>query len=377
LIAPVPIRAVRGAVAALFLVSVVSLVVVDGDSPQTNAVRTVERPTTTVPTVPPRLRFTVGKDVGTSTVVHSVLAGGADEREEPATANPVRPDQVSPDGAMVVYHRTQGGSYHGCGFAGCSTTYGASGSILVANADGTGERELTTGGFDREPRWSPVANLIAFIRHIKDGEAQRDVVALMRSSGEIVGAIPNNTGSDFDPAFSPDGERIAYAHQIPSPTERTFELRVFDIHTGDDRVLMTGIDIGRPAWSPHGGTIAAIMKTSATSVMTDQVVSVSAAGGAQRVLFTAKPAGLRATQYVCGMTVNDFPAVAAPMWSPDGSLIAFAHNQAHLTQDAQMMDIATIKPDGSDLRTIRAQPPPRCGEPMLRNYDVIGLLGWF
>ena len=89
----------------------------------------------------------------------------------------------------------------------------------MINADGTGRRQITNNVFpiDEQPAWSPDGSKIAFVSH-RPGDTNRNVY-VMNSNGS--GTAANLTENDDDPVYqghddgpswSPDGSRIVYSN---------------------------------------------------------------------------------------------------------------------------------------------------------------------
>src|SRR5439155_1723575 len=82
-----------------------------------------------------------------------------------------------------------------------------SNAIFVMNADGTGETDISKGGADHNPSWSPDGTKIAF-------ESTRDTsraeIYTMNADGTGVTRLTNNTAFDGFPSWSPDGTKIAF-----------------------------------------------------------------------------------------------------------------------------------------------------------------------
>ncbi len=88
---------------------------------------------------------------------------------------------------------------------------GGGAGIWVANADGTGAREVTAIGdvVDGSPSWSPDGTQIAYSRDgvIAGNSAQRIWVVNVDGTGDHM--LLDESGSD--PTWSPDGTQIAYS----------------------------------------------------------------------------------------------------------------------------------------------------------------------
>ena len=76
----------------------------------------------------------------------------------------------------------------------------------------------------------------------------------MRADGSHVRQVTNGRAQEFDPTWSPDGERIAYRHQTGDDT--TTEIFVMDAE-GMTRTNLTrnGVADWGPDWAPDGRTI--------------------------------------------------------------------------------------------------------------------------
>lgn len=97
----------------------------------------------------------------------------------------------SPTGDEIVYRGCLGGGR--CG-------------LIVANANGSNPRQITTHANDGGPRWSPNGGQVAF-HSDRDGNWEIYVINI---DGTWLRRITLNPTSDFYPVWSPDGLRIAF-----------------------------------------------------------------------------------------------------------------------------------------------------------------------
>jgi Tol biopolymer transport system component len=146
----------------------------------------------------------------------------------------------SPDGTKIAFSRQLGS--------------GVGEQIFVMNADGTGVTQLTSGTTNVGPAWSPDGTKIAFVRGFAD-------IWTMNPDGTGATNVTNRPGVDKDgPNWSPDGTKIAYA-QNDDPNTIDCQVCDWDIHvvnadgTGDVRIANHAKD-SEPAWSPDGTKIA-------------------------------------------------------------------------------------------------------------------------
>jgi Tol biopolymer transport system component len=130
-------------------------------------------------------------------------------------------------------------------------------SIYTVNADGTGLTALRPGFY---PAWSPQGDRIAFSAY----RGATTEIYTMRPDGSDVRALTNNEVRDEEPEWSPDGSRLAFT------SERVQQVPNFvccsvgpgDIYSmaadgTDVRTLVTnGALDAAPAWSPDGTKIA-------------------------------------------------------------------------------------------------------------------------
>jgi TolB protein len=136
---------------------------------------------------------------------------------------------VSPDGSKVAMILSKGGSP----------------DVYVANADGSGLRQLThTREDESSPCWSPDGQWICYAG--KQGVA-RGLYKVSVAGGEPQHIITSGVASPSEPDWSPDGKWIVFTAQMGG-----FEICVVPATGGEVTVLTSGED---PSWAPNSRTV--------------------------------------------------------------------------------------------------------------------------
>lgn len=182
--------------------------------------------------------------------------------------------------------------------------------IAVMEPDGAYLRVLAPGS---EPAWSPDGSRIAFTRPSDDGSTG---IYVMNADGSgVVRLTTNEQGMDEAPSWSPDGLRIVFSRSEfvstepdPIASRSNRDLYTIALDGSEPTKLLGGrTDDFSPAWSPDGATIAFVrmLDPSAPEPAISQIWSIAAEGtGASQV-----------TSFDGGAW--------RPAWSPDGSVLAF------------------------------------------------------
>jgi Tol biopolymer transport system component len=199
--------------------------------------------------------------------------------------------------------------------------------IYTSNADGSDPRRLTTNIVaDTEPAYSPDGTRIAFTRS--------NDIFVMNADGSGPVPITGTEGPDSQPAWSPDGSQIVYVsnHNVTGGGTTGPELFVTPAAGGTQRQLTdtpSNAASVAPAWSPAGDQIA--YQSNADGNFEIYTIDANATASF----------GVRRSANEVGQGYQN------PSWSPDASRIAFERGVGTAPSDTTK-EIWTMRADGSD-----------------------------
>jgi Tol biopolymer transport system component len=242
----------------------------------------------------------------------------------------VSPD-ISPDGRTVVF-----------------SSWGPRGRVWSVPIEGGDPVMLTTDCsgaenecFERDPAFSPDGKRIAFAQDLFGAEPSSVIGIRDRAAGTVTfiesTRVPRTASHLHQPSWSPDGTRIAYHLDTQAPAdEQPTKIRIEIVNVDGTSLQELPAPAGEakagdPDWSPDGSLIV-------FSTMPNREGEGDGNGGPG--IFTIHPDGTGLTD-VCGSCLQ---GGVAPSWTPDGEHILFwgfrtwammdpdGSNMAHINQ---------------------------------------------
>jgi subtilisin len=240
--------------------------------------------------------------------IYSIKPDGGDLRQLTTNGTDDNEPVISPDGTRIAYTNTK--------------------TLYVMSVDGSNNRILSRDMFisEEDPTWSPDGTKIAFAAQrcgCAENPGVQDIwtIDANPASTSPMTQLTSTDVYELDPAWSPDGTKIAYVSEDNRDASDGGDTLSVMRADGTEQTVIRQPRFGGwgwadPAWSPDGRRIA--MTTSGPDGY--QIAAINSDGSNEEFL----------TPY----TQNNHQ----PAWSPDGSKMAFASDRddAHSINDSEI-----------------------------------------
>lgn len=239
--------------------------------------------------------------------VYRMNADGSDLT--PVLADPAYRDTqpvLSPDGTQIAFVRSAAPTPNGQG----GYMFSGGSDIYVMNTDGTHLVQLTqsleAAASRDEPAWSPDGARIAY-RSNEGGDLD---VWIMNADGTNAHTLTEAGTYNGEPVWSPDGTKIAFDSDQGRP-DRSIGLNIWVMNAdGSDPIRLTDTDAGDivTSWSPDGTRIAFQRSVNHSDYAWDVwVMNADGTGQHQLTDWVGRDGGAR--------------------WSPDGTQLMFTSDR--------------------------------------------------
>lgn len=309
-----------------------------------------------------RVVCTVATADGPANAYHTNLwivstAGGAPRQLTTARSRDTTP-RWSPDGARIAFISERSGEKQvwiidpDGGEARPLTSGTLAPSELAWSRDG---RWLALVG-KPQPKPGPDASdvrVISRLRYKLDGEGFWDggwkQVLVLPADGGEARPVTHDECDHTNPAWSPDGNWIAC---VANPDPNADLSNVTDIwvvpaegREGPRRVTRGIGPAGQPAWSPDGTRIAYVGHDNACRGATNSQIWIAPAGGGEPVCLTR--AFDRSVGHHVISDMRAHPGAGGLTWTPDGGRIFFMYADGANTQIASVASDGDVRPETS------------------------------
>jgi Tol biopolymer transport system component len=210
------------------------------------------------------------------------------------------------------------------------------GRIFIANSDGSEATPLSDGPHDGWPAWSPDGQRIAFIR-----VAGSPSVYVMNADGSNVTQLsswdPSLAVMEAAPAWSPDAAEVAFVCRSNGYDEIC--TMKADGGAAPIKITRDGLNVSGPSWSPDGMRIAFASEKNAYDFVSD--------------IWVVAPDGSQLTDLRERFSLG-YPRQYSPAWSPDGQRLAHVECPSWSWTLCSSVVIAVMKEDGSHTNRLLA-----------------------
>jgi Tol biopolymer transport system component len=190
-----------------------------------------------------------------------------------------------------------------------------------------------------DPAWSPDGERIAYV--VRESSGASDIWVI-NADGSGAYALTSGPGSSWGPTWSPDGSRLAYTRSAPGQADQIWIVGA----DGSNPRAFTYCDPpecvqdGSPAWSPDGSRIAFVRVSGAGAIIPVSVF-----------IWPAEDSGPKPE----AIELDSTTWASDLAWSPDASTLAFTRS----TSAGASSGLWRMDADGSDLGPLGDQPSAR------------------
>ncbi|MCL5952819.1 MAG: protein kinase [Chloroflexi bacterium] len=266
-----------------------------------------------MPAAPPALASALDPSSGTIAYsvalgdqadLHSIWIVNANGSDPHKVADMALWPSLSPDSTRIAYYRIKDSG------------------IYVANADGVDAHKVLGFADTCCVQWSPDSKRLLYFR------------GNLKFGGKIFSANADGTDiaeitSGFNPAWAPDGSRIAYASCETNSSQ--CGLYIYDLKKAAT-TMITRDNGANPQWSPNG----------------DKIVYQADNGHSHLNVFVVNADGTGSKQITSGQGDD-----GQPTWSRDGNTIFWRSDR-----NGTGWAVFAMRPDGSNARLVLSNTPP-------------------
>jgi Tol biopolymer transport system component len=259
--------------------------------------------------------FVAATTLGLIIYSSSELAGGGQKATDERPVARIKDD--GPVDKKVTDERPVENLVGGMAFA-------AAGDIWIMNVDGSKPTRLTQGPLlEDTPTFSPDGKKVAFVQEIENTSGRRIVVMDVSGRNQVQLPVPevpgDEVGSVREPSWTPDGRRVAFmAYSQPSYMPGC-----------DEHVFITNADgTGTPRKFPIPGLSVCQSRTPVWSPDGSQIAFEASGKDSWPDIYLMDVSPEGATGRPRLLTPDYLQQAEGPSWSPDSSEIAFSGNRS-------------------------------------------------
>jgi Tol biopolymer transport system component len=281
-------------------------------------------------------------------VVLVTLVGRATQSESASTALAAQSSAVAEAAPSQIAFITGARTY--CQNPSCTggppqSSDAFNGKLYAVNPDGSGLRLLADrASITTPPAWSPDGQKLAFNRQARRPGLNGGIYVV-----NVDGSGLRSLTSGGGPAWSPDGQKIAFVRVVNAPTQwytpngpgPNWDILVMNADgSGTENLTRSPKPDDAPAWSPDGQKFA-FRRTAAPRCGT------KGCGPGEKDIFVMNADGSGQQN----LTREPTRELGSPSWSPDGQKILFQRRAK-----GKNWEIFVANADGSGLRNVTHNP---------------------